>query len=73
MLEIGGVAKISGKSDHPLRSYDRFHGNEKGQNHIFGHISGSNCHRPFVLCSYESLLKGASNVTLTLTFDLDLE
>ena len=42
------------------------------QNHIIGHNSGSNCHRPFMLSSYESMSKVASSVTF-LIFDLDIE
>ena len=41
------------------------------QNHIIDHSFGSNCLRPFVLSSHESLFKGASNVTLTFDVDLD--
>ena len=33
----------------------------------------SNCHRDFKLGSYFCLWKGAPNMTLTLTFHLDLE
>ena len=33
----------------------------------------SNCHRDFKLGLYFNLWKGTSNMTLTFTFDLDLE
>ena len=44
----------------------------KGQIHLIGYNFASNCHRDFKLGSYFSLGKPAPNMTLTLTFDLDL-
>ena len=51
---------------------DEGQGQGKGQNNIFVHNFGSICHTDFQLISYCSLLKGKSCMTLTLTFDLDL-
>ena len=45
----------------------------KGQIHLISYNFASNCHRDFKLSLYFSLWKGTSNMTLTLTFDLDLE
>ena len=45
----------------------------KGQIHLIGYNFLSNCHRDFKLGSYFSLWKTATNMTLTFTFDLDLE
>ena len=43
------------------------------QNHIFGYNFGSNGRRHFKLSSLDNITQGPSYVTLTLTFDLDLE
>ena len=49
-------------------------GQAKGQIHLISYNFVSNCHRDFKLGLYfNQLRKGASNMTLTLTFDLDLE
>ena len=48
-------------------------GQAKGQIHLISYNFASNCHRDFKLDLYFSLWKVASNMTLTLTFDLDLE
>ena len=48
-------------------------GRAKSQIHLMGFNFASNCHRDFKLGSYFSLWKAASNMTLALTFDLDLE
>ena len=52
-------------------------GKVKGQGwakrQILGYNFASNCHRDFKLDSYFSLWKAAPNMTLTLSFDLDLE
>ena len=48
-------------------------GRAKGQIHLIGYTFSSNCHRDFKLGSYFSLWKTAPNMTLTFTFDLDLE
>ena len=45
----------------------------KGQIHVIGYNFSSNCHRDFKLGSYFSLWKTAPNMTLTFTFDRDLE
>ena len=47
----------------------------KGQIHLIGYNFSFNCHRDFKLGSYFSLWKATPNrpMTLTLTFDLDLE
>ena len=45
----------------------------EGQIHLISYNFTSNCHRDFKLGPYFSLWKAASNMTLTLTFDLDLE
>ena len=49
------------------------HGQAKGQIHLISYNFASNCHRDFKLGLYFNLWKGASNMTLTFTFDLDLE
>ena len=46
---------------------------EKGQIHLIGYSFRSNCHIDFKLGSCFTLWKAAPNMTLTLTFDLDLE
>ena len=48
-------------------------GQAKGQIHLISYNFASNCHRDFKLGLYFNLWKGASNMTLTFTFDLDLE
>ena len=48
-------------------------GRAKGQIHLIGYNFTSNCHRDFKFGSYFSLWKVTPNMTLTLTFDLDLE
>ena len=48
-------------------------GQAKGQIHLISYNFASNCRRDFKLGFYFSLWKGASSMTLTLTFDLDLE
>ena len=48
-------------------------GRAKGQIHLIGYNFASNFHRDFKLGSYFSLWKAAPNMTLTLTFDLDLQ
>ena len=48
-------------------------GQAKGQIHLISYNFVSNCHRDFKLGLYFNLWKGASNMTLTFTFDLDLE
>ena len=48
-------------------------GQAKGQIHLIGYNFAPNCHRDFKLGLYFNLWKGASNMTLTFTFDLDLE
>ena len=45
----------------------------KGQIHLIGYSFASNCHRDFKLGSYFSLWKAAPTMTLTLTFNLDIE
>ena len=45
----------------------------KGQIYLTGYNFASNCHRDFKLDSYFSLWKATPNMTLTLSFDLDLE
>ena len=52
---------------------DQGQGQAKGQTHLIGYNFSSNCHRDFILGSYFSVRKAALNMTLTLTFDLDLE
>ena len=44
-----------------------------GQIHLIDYNFASHCHRDFKLGSYFSLWKAVSNMTLMLTFDLDLE
>ena len=60
-----------------LGYYDRVKGQSqgraKGQIHLIGYNFASNCHRDFKLGSYFSLWKAATNMTMTLIFDLDLE
>ena len=48
-------------------------GHAKREKHIIGHNFGSNWHRDFMLSSWDSTSRGPSYVTLTVTFDLDLE
>ena len=48
-------------------------GQAKGQIHLISYNFASNCHRDFKLGLYFNLWKGASSMTLTFTFDLDLE
>ena len=48
-------------------------GQAKGQIHWISYNFASNCHRDFKLGLYFNLWKGTSNMTLTFTFDLDLE
>ena len=48
-------------------------GQAKGQIHLIGYSFASNCHRNLKLGSYFNLWKATPNMTLTLTFDLDLE
>ena len=48
-------------------------GRAKGQIHLISYNFASNCHRDFKLGSCFSLRKAATNMTLTLTSDLDLE
>ena len=48
-------------------------GQAKGQIHLISYNFASNCHKDFKLGLYFNLWKGASNMTLTFTFDLDLE
>ena len=48
-------------------------GQAKGQIHLISYNFASNCHRDFKLGLYFNLWKGTSNMTLTFTFDLDLE
>ena len=48
-------------------------GRAKGQIHLIGYDFASNSHRDFKLGSYFNLWKAAPNMTMTLTFDLDLE
>ena len=48
-------------------------GQAKGQIHLISYNFASNCHRDFKLGLYFNLWKGASNMALTFTFDLDLE
>ena len=45
----------------------------KGQIHLISYNFASKCHRDFKLGSCFSLWKTAPNMTLDLTFDLDLE
>ena len=44
-----------------------------GQIYLIGYNFASTCHRDFKLGPYFSLWNAAPNMTLTLTFDLDLE
>ena len=48
-------------------------GQAKGQIHLISYNFASNCHRDFKLGLYFNLWKGTSIMTLTFTFDLDLE
>ena len=48
-------------------------GQAKGQIHWISFNFASNCHRDFKLGLYFNLWKDTSNMTLTFTFDLDLE
>ena len=48
-------------------------GRAKGQIHLIGYNFASTYHRDFKLGPYFSLWNAAPNMTLTLTFDLDLE
>ena len=48
-------------------------GRAKGQIILISSNFASNCHRDFKLGSCFSLWKAAPNMTLTLTFNLDLE
>ena len=48
-------------------------GQTKVQIHLISYNFVSNCQRDFKLGLYFNLWKGASKMTLTLTFDLDLE
>ena len=56
-----------------LKVNDQGQGHGKGQKHIIGYNFGSNCHRDFKLSLLDSITQGPSSVTLTVTFDLDLE
>ena len=48
-------------------------GRAKGKIHLISYNFAPNCHRDFKLGSCFSLWKAAPNMTLTLTFDHDLE
>ena len=48
-------------------------GQAKGQIHLISYNFASNCHRDFKLSLYFNLWNGTSIMTLTFTFDLDLE
>ena len=48
-------------------------GQSKGQIHLIGYTFSYNCQRDFKLGSYFSWWKATPNMTLTLTFALDLE
>ena len=48
-------------------------GRTKGQIHLIAYKFASDCHRDFKLGSYFNLYKATPNMTLILTFDLDLE
>ena len=60
-LSIVGVVKGQGQ------------GQAKAEIHLIGYNFKSNFHRDFKLGSYFSLWKATPNLTLTLTFNLDLE
>ena len=65
----GLIATLRSGSDPFLKGQGQYRA--KGQIHLIGYNFASNCHRDFKLGSYFSLWKGAPNVTLTLTFDLE--
>ena len=56
-----------------IKVNDQGQGHVKGQKHIYGYNFGSNCRRDFKLSLLDSITQGLSYVTLTVTFDLDLE
>ena len=55
------------------RSKVKVKAEQKVKIHLISYNFVSNCHRDFKLGSCFSLLKAAPNMTLTLTFDLDLD
>ena len=56
-----------------VESQPECQGQAKGQIHVIGCNFTSNCHRHFTLGSYFSLWKSTPNMTMTLTFYVDLE
>ena len=67
----GLIATLRSESDSFLKGLGQ--SRSKGQIHLIGYNFPSNCHRDFKLGSYFSLWKAAPNMTLTLTFEFDLE